>query len=137
MLRSLVKEGHVQPVAVEREGRRPQRTRYAITPTGRTHLSDLLERAWLELPAAGDPIALALAARSDLADERRIRGLLARRVDALRERLTDLDRLERSAPAREMVDRQRALTAAELAWAEALVTTEGGNDGRSSSLRFS
>jgi DNA-binding PadR family transcriptional regulator len=129
VLRTLVKEGHVREAAVEREGQRPQRTRYAITPAGRRHLAELLERAWLELPAPGEPIALALAARSDLADERRIPELLAGRVERLRERLGDLDRLERSAPAGEMVDRQRALTTAELAWAEALLATEGGSNG--------
>jgi len=121
-----VKGGHVEPLAVERDGQRPERTRYAITPAGRRHLAELLERAWLELPAPGEPIALALAARSDLADDARVPVLLAERVERLQERLADLDRLERSAPAREMVDRQRALTTAELAWAEAILTTEGG-----------
>ncbi len=128
VLRTLVKDGYVRKVAVEREGQRPQRTRYAITKDGRRHLAALLERAWLELPPPGEPIALALAARSDLEDERRVPELLTRRVDALRARLAELDRLERSAPAREMVERRRALTEAELGWAQALLTTEGGSD---------
>jgi DNA-binding PadR family transcriptional regulator len=127
VLRSLVRGGHVESVAVEREGQRPQRTRYAITPEGRRHLSELLERAWMELSAVGDPIGLALAARSDLEDESHIPELLAARRDALRERLARLHALARSAPAREMVDRQRALTQAELGWTETLLAKEGGS----------
>ena len=56
VLRSLVRAGYVESVAVEREGQRPERTRYAITREGRRHLSELLERAWRELPAVGDPL---------------------------------------------------------------------------------
>jgi DNA-binding PadR family transcriptional regulator len=126
VLRSLVKAGYVRTVAVEREGNRPERTRYAITATGRRHLAELLERAWRELPASADPIVLALAARSDLADERRVPALLADRAAALRERLSELARLERSAPAPEMVERERALLQAELSWAETMLEREGG-----------
>jgi DNA-binding PadR family transcriptional regulator len=124
VLRSLVKGGHVEAIAVEREGQRPERTRYAITREGRRHLAELLERAWRELSSPGDALALALAARSDLADERRVPELLAARIGALRERLTRLEELERAAPAREMVDRERALTTAELEWAEAFCKRE-------------
>jgi DNA-binding PadR family transcriptional regulator len=127
VLRSLVRNGYVETVAVERDGHRPERTLYAITPAGRRHLAELLERAWQELSPAGDPIALALAARSDLADEGLVPSLLEARLSALRARLGRLDALERSAPAPEMVDRQRALTRAELEWAEALLAKEGGS----------
>jgi DNA-binding PadR family transcriptional regulator len=126
VLRSLVKGGYVETAAVEQEGRRPQRTRYAITPAGRRHFAELLERAWQELPSPADPFALALAARSDLADERRVPELLGERASALRTRLEQLDELARSAPAAEMVERQRALTTAELTWAETLLAQEGG-----------
>lgn len=126
VLRSLVKAGFVEPVAVERVGQRPERTRYAITRAGRRHLAELLERAWRELSRSADPIALALAARSDLADERRVPKLLGERIAALRSRLEQLDRLERSAPAPEMVERERALARAELDWAEALQQRERG-----------
>ena len=125
VLRSLVKGGYVKEAAVEQEGKRPQRTRYAITPAGRRQLAELLERAWRELPSPADPFALALAARPDLEDEGRVPELLGDRVSALRSRLDRLDEVERSAPAGEMVARQRALTAAELAWAEALLEREG------------
>ncbi len=126
VLRSLVRGGHVEAVAVEREGQRPERTRYAITAEGRRHLSELLERAWRELPAVGDPLGLALAARSDLEDESRVPELLATRREALRERLSTLDVQARSAPAAEMVTRQRALAEAELRWTDDLLTREGG-----------
>jgi len=126
VLRTLVRGGYVEAVAVEREGQRPERTRYAITADGRRHLAELLERAWRELPSAADPVALALAARSDLADETVVAALLGERVERLRERLERLDELERSAPDVEMVVRQRALTHAELGWAEALLDKEGG-----------
>jgi DNA-binding PadR family transcriptional regulator len=129
VLRTLVRAGYVEAVAVEKEGRRPERTRYAITREGRRHLSELLERAWRELPSAGDPISLALAARSDLEDESRVPELLAGRRDALRDRLAQLDELARSAPAPEMVDRRRALTQAELEWTEDLLANEGGKTG--------
>jgi DNA-binding PadR family transcriptional regulator len=129
VLRTLVRGGYVESVAVEREGQRPERTRYAITAAGRSHLAGLLERAWQELPPVGDPFALALAARSDLPDERKVPTLLTARLQALRERLARLNALERAAPAPEMVQRQRALAEAEAAWVEAQLTKEGGIDG--------
>ena len=127
VLRSLVRRGYVETVAVEREGQRPERTRYAITADGRRHLAELLERAWRELPPVGDVTALALAARPDLADESRVPQLLAERSDALRERLARLDAQAKSAPAAAMVDRRRALTQAELEWTENLLAKEGGS----------
>ena len=129
VLRTLVRAGYVETVAVERDGQRPERTRYAITREGRRHLAELLERAWREVPPAGDPLALALAARLDLENESAVPRLLEKRLDALHARLERLDAIERSAPAAEMVDRQRALTRAEVEWAEALLAKEGGNDG--------
>jgi DNA-binding PadR family transcriptional regulator len=123
VLRSLVRGGYVEAVAVEREGQRPERTRYAITRSGRRHLEELLRRAWRELRSPAEPIQLALAAQPEL-EEAEAEELLGERVDALRERLRLLDELARSAPAREMVDRQRALTRAELRWAERLVGTK-------------
>jgi len=127
VLRTLVRGGYVESVAVERDGQRPERTRYAITPEGRRHLAELLERAWRELAPIGDVTALALAARSDLEDERRVPELLSERRDALRERLGRLEAQARSAPAAEMVDRRRALTEAELEWTENLLAKEGGS----------
>jgi DNA-binding PadR family transcriptional regulator/ADP-ribose pyrophosphatase YjhB (NUDIX family) len=115
-LRTLVGRGYVQPVAVEREGQRPERTRFAITSAGRTHLEELLRTAWRRLPSPAEPICLALAARSDL-PEGDVQRALSERMAGLRARLRRLDGLRRSAPAPEMVERQRALTQAELDWA--------------------
>jgi DNA-binding PadR family transcriptional regulator len=130
VLRSLVQGGYVEVVAVEREGQRPERTRYAITHEGREHFIGLLMHAWRELPSPADPLQLALAARSELADEQ-VSQLLRERVAALAERAEALERLARSAPAAELVERQLALTHAELGWAEQLLAQEGGStDGR-------
>jgi len=125
VLRTLVKAGRVKVVAVERDGQRPERTRYAITVAGRQHLAELLERVWREPPSRADPFQLALAARSELTEERVV-ALLSERVEALRERVETLRSLARSAPAPEMVERQLALTHAEIDWAERLLVTNGG-----------
>lgn len=127
VLRSLVKGGYVKVVAVEREGRRPERTRYAITSTGRDHLADLLARAWQELPNPAEPVQLALAARSELTQDR-VAALVDLRIEALRQRLETLQLVGASAPAPEMVDRLTAITRAELEWAQKLRAMEGGND---------
>ena len=119
VLRSLVKGGYVEPVLVERQGQRPERTRYAITRAGRGYLRELLARAWRELPSPGDPLQLALAAAAELTEEE-VEALVAQRVEALEERLILLDELARSAPATAMVDRLRATTRAELTWATGL-----------------
>jgi DNA-binding PadR family transcriptional regulator len=118
-LRTLVKHGHARVVATEQEGRRPERTRYAITPKGRAHLRDLLRKAWRELPAPGDPIHLALAALPELpADE--LPGLREERTAALERRLGDLRRMARAAPCPDIVARLVTLTRAELAWLKRL-----------------
>jgi len=116
VLRSLAKGGLIKAVAREREGQRPERTRFKITKDGRLHLAGLLEQAWREPRGLADPLQLALAARPELTEDH-IQVLLADRVSALRARLELLERLARSAPAREMVDRQKMLTHAELEWA--------------------
>jgi DNA-binding PadR family transcriptional regulator len=114
-LRTLVKHGHARVFATEQEGRRPERTRYAITEEGRAHLGELLRRAWRELPSPADPIHLALAAASELPAED-LTLLRAERQASLERRLDDLARRRRSAPSEEIVARFAALTKAELAW---------------------
>ena len=120
-LRTLVKEGHVEQLAVEHDGKR-ERTRYKITRGGRRYFEELLRRAWRELPSPAEPIQLALAARAELTDDE-VEHLLGERRDALRARLAELERLRRAAPAEDMVDRRRALTLGELGWLE-----NGGTD---------
>lgn len=119
VLRTLAQGGYVKAVSVEREGQRPERTRYSITPAGRRHFRDLLRKAWRRLPTPADPVQLALAARAELDEEEVVSLLIERRV-ALEERLVQLDALARAAPAEEMVERQRALTRAELRWVDSL-----------------
>lgn len=117
VLRTLERHGYVEALGAEREGARPVRTRYRITPDGREHLRELLRVAWRELPSPAEPIQLALAARAELPPEE-VEQLLGEREEALAARLTQLDELARSAPDAEMAQRQRALTAAELRWIE-------------------
>jgi len=124
VLGSLVREDHIRKEAVERQGRRPERTLYRITPAGRSHLQDLLRQAWRELPRLGDPIHMALAARSEL-PEADVAAMLLERRGRLRDRLVELDRVADSAPAPEMVGRLRALTQAELQWLEELLEKDG------------
>jgi DNA-binding PadR family transcriptional regulator len=121
VLRTLVKGGQVKVVAVERDGHRPERTRYAITREGRAHLTELLERAWREIPTTADPIQMALAARSEVT-ESQIENLLQERIDALIRRQGELEQARRSAPEAEMVDRLVVLTDAELRWAKSLLS---------------
>jgi DNA-binding PadR family transcriptional regulator len=120
VLRTLVREGNVQVVAVEREGRRPERTRYTITTQGRRHFEESLRAAWAALPTFVDPIDAALSATGEL-DEEEVERLLVVRAERLRERLATLDRFERAAPAAEIVERRRLLAEAELAWTETLL----------------
>lgn len=114
-LRTLVKHGLARVVATEQEGRRPERTRYAITPKGRAHLRDLLRRAWTELPSPSEALHLALAAEPEL-PAAEIDGLRAARRAALEQRLADLKRMARAAPCPAIVTRLAALTKAELQW---------------------
>jgi DNA-binding PadR family transcriptional regulator len=120
VLRTLGRRGYVEPLTVEREGQRPKRTRYAITRAGREYLKELLRDAWRELPSPADALQLALAARSELSEEE-VAELLGERARALEERLERLDALVASAPAPELVDRQRALTRTELDWTRSLL----------------
>lgn len=118
-LASLCKQGLIVQEAVEREGKRPERTRYRITNDGRAALQDLVRDAWTDLPKLADPVNAAFAASSEL-DPAEIDGLMKLRQDALSARLEELDRLGPSAPAREMVERLRVLTQAEIDWIESL-----------------
>lgn len=133
MLRFLEKEGFAKRVAVERQGNRPARTRYAITPKGRRYFQQLLREAWRRPPSPTQPIDLALAARPELAEEE-IPLLLAERRMALDERLAFLERIRRSAPAAEMVDRARVTTAAELQWLAHLRAGPGSEERGSASM---
>jgi DNA-binding PadR family transcriptional regulator len=118
MLRSLVKEGFVRELRTERDGRRPMRTVFALTRSGRRHHADLLVRAWTEIPVLADPFHAALAARADL-DPQTLRSAVDARLAALRDRAREARRNRRAAPDGAIADRVAALAEAELAWLEA------------------
>ncbi len=117
VLRTLVKAGHATEGAAEpgRAGR--PRVLYAITPTGRRHYAALLRDALAtpSLPAAA--IDVALTAGGDLPDDEVV-ALLGARGAALRELLDGMAAHASAAPAAALVERRRALAAAELAWTE-------------------
>src|SRR5438093_8311532 len=80
VLRTLVREGHVEAVAVEREGQRPERTRYAITTGGRRYFEEQLRLAWASVPRFADPIDAALASLPEL-EETEFDELLGGRIE--------------------------------------------------------
>jgi DNA-binding PadR family transcriptional regulator len=114
-LRTLVKLGYAREVGTERDGARPPRTRYEITPDGRAHYRDLLVEALAtpRLPTA--PIDVALAANGDL-DETTVRDALARRAAALEELEAGIRRSAQAAPSPQIAARNAALVDAERAW---------------------
>ena len=122
-LRSLERNGFVETEVVEREGQRPERTRFRITAAGREHFKELLRSAWRGPGRYSDEIDLALAARSELTTNE-LEDALIVRAKALHERLEDLTRLAASAPAPEIVERMRILSEAELKWVESLLERE-------------
>jgi DNA-binding PadR family transcriptional regulator len=124
MLRSLVREGFATEVVTERDGRRPPRTVFAITPAGRRHYEDLLRAAWRNAAPQADPIQLALAATGDLPDDE-VAELADEREQALRARLDELISVRSTAPANAMVDRERARIAGELDWLRTFISPGG------------
>ncbi|HKA98227.1 MAG TPA: PadR family transcriptional regulator [Streptosporangiaceae bacterium] len=67
-LRSMEREGLVEPVRTEKVGRRPARTVYAITDEGRLELAVLRERAVRGTHWGPDPLGVALTFAGDGAD---------------------------------------------------------------------
>jgi DNA-binding PadR family transcriptional regulator len=128
VLRSLQKEGYARAVAIERAGNRPRRTRYAITPRGRTYFAALLRAAWRRPASPTQPVDLALAATPELPEEE-LPELLAARRAALIERLADIDRIRRSAPSAAMVERAKVLTEAELQWLDRFISERNAERG--------
>lgn len=124
VLGSLLRGGFIEAEAVEREGLRPERTRYKITKSGRSHYQELLRQAWRDPPSIADPIFAALAARSELPEDE-VLNLLENRARLLKDKLDEIERFASSAPAKEMVSRRRAILSAELEWAESLLRERG------------
>lgn len=89
MLHRLEAEGLVEPVRVEQEGRRPQRTVYAITAEGYAELALHRDRA-LTQPALHSTTVEAALKWSVGLDHEALRERLSRRRDALARALTEL-----------------------------------------------
>lgn len=118
-LRTLTKHAHIEDVGTEQEGRRPPRTRYAITAKGRRYYRQLLIDALAtpSLPVSG--IDVALAARGDL-DATAVSEALARRAKSLDEMAARIETLRSGAPSPEIAARNLTLVDAERAWLTAL-----------------
>ena len=121
---SLARNGYIASEAVEREGLRPERTRYRITKEGRDHFQGLLRQAWRDLPKIADPVNVALAARSELSEEE-VRLLLGERAEALKAQLEEVARMASSAPDPEMSSRRAGLIRAEMEWAYCFLKAKG------------
>ena len=124
-LRTLTSQGWAKELGVEQEGNRPQRTRYAITPEGRTEYERLLKLALTTLEPPAGMISMALAATADLS-EQDLRDGIQQRIQELKTRLEQLQQLARASPSRWMVERETVLVTAELEWCQKLHDTEFG-----------
>lgn len=128
VVESLAKAGLIEPLETTREGRRPERTVYAITDAGRDEhdewLSTLLSTPVREYHSLEAALALVLGLRPERAVQ-----LLAERVVKLKAELGRTDAMLQAT--REMglaevftleEEFRRAMLAAELAYVEQLVT---------------
>ena len=118
-LRTLTKHGHTKEVGTERTGRRPTRTRYAITPQGRRYYRQLLIDALATPSLPVSTIDIALAAQGDL-DTTAVGEALAKRAKSLDEMATGIETARPGTPSTEIANRNLALVKAEQAWLAAL-----------------
>jgi DNA-binding PadR family transcriptional regulator len=123
-LHRLEREGLIEPVRSEREGRRPTRTVYAITAVGRDELARLRREALLDSTMRSLPVDVALAFGSSM-DSGELQALLdvrrGRLANLLDELVVQREQLERRAlhPAGRAVFRHWELRVeAELRWHE-------------------
>lgn len=114
-LRTLTKHGHTKELGTEQQGRRPPRTRYAITAKGRRHYRQLLIDALATPSLPVSAVDIALAARGDL-DATAVSEALARRTKSLDEMAAGIERARPGTPSAEIVTRNLALVNAERAW---------------------
>lgn len=89
MLHRLESEGLVEPLRVEQEGRRPQRTVYAITAEGQAELTLHRDRALTEPALHSTTVEAALKWSAGL-DHEALHERLSRRRSALARALSDL-----------------------------------------------
>ena len=131
MLRSLVKQGLARVLGEEREGQRPNRTVYRITPAGRRALRDGLLAAWRELEPSREAFAAALAAADEF-EAAELDHLLAERRSALDRRRSRLDRAACGAPSGFLARREAVLLEAEIAWLDKEIARPGRDKGDAS-----
>lgn len=115
VLRTLTKHDHVREVGIEQDGKRPKRTRYAITSQGREYYRRLLAEALAtpSLPIA--PVDVALAARGDL-DAAAVSEALAMREKSLHELEAQITAATSGAPSPAIPSRNMAIVRAEREW---------------------
>ena len=123
MLRSLVKQGLARFAGEERDGNRPSRTLYRITPEGRAALAADLTSAWDGVTDNGRPIHAVLAARDEFEPDEIASGLKARHR-ALLSRRDHLRAMHRRAPSPLLARREAALLDAEITWAESEIAQQ-------------
>lgn len=131
----LEEQGLIAPEGSDREGNRPERTIYAITPAGDEAVTEWVRR---ELAGAGREVdfRVALAEAHNLDYDEAI-ALLAKRRDALAEDLAFYELLLRTAGERGVEEmfllesaRRRHLLAAELDWIDDLLDRMRAGDVR-------
>jgi len=132
-LRHMTEAGLVEPVREERLGRRPARTIYQITETGRRELAALREQAILEVQTGPDGVGVALlfGGFADPADLATLGDLVTRRRDAVAATLEAVAAERRQLLARGDIGdlaaavfrRKEASLSAELAWYEEFTAT--------------
>ncbi len=114
-LRTLTKRGYIIEVGTEQPGRRPRRTRYAITADGRRYYRQLLEEALAVPTLPVGPIDVALAARGDL-DSSAISEALSRRAKALDDLAAGIEAAAPGTPSAQIAVRNLAIVNAERTW---------------------
>lgn len=119
-------QGLLEEVGVDRDGNRPERTTYTLTPSGSKAVDGWVRR---ELGSAGrrTPFRVALAEAHNLDRDEAVE-LLATRRELLRQQLGELDEglagaESRRVPEQYLIElgRDRALLQAEIAWLDTLI----------------
>jgi DNA-binding PadR family transcriptional regulator len=127
-LDKLAEEKFVEKVEVEQKGKRPSRSVYQITDTGRIEFLRLLRSTWSELEREYFRFDLGLAFMDSL-PEKEVRAYLQKRITQLEQILTYLDEHQKEEMMREDVparskaifEHSRVHLIAELAWSRDLL----------------
>jgi DNA-binding PadR family transcriptional regulator len=137
-LHRLAAEGLIEPLRTEQQGQLPARTVYGITAEGRRELRVLRAEALQEIRLQPDPVDLALAMSSDLAQET-LGGYIEDRLRALAAHASQLEhQRERAWPDQSVADdlvieHARLRVQAELSWHQLVLDQLGkltaGSDG--------